>query len=60
MLAGNRSLKKWREEMNSLQAFIVTAFSKAHTHTLHKLKGRTKKQGPRTGPSPGFFPGAGR
>lgn len=44
MLAGNRSLKEWRKEMNTLQAFIVTVFSKAHIYTPHKLKGSTKDQ----------------
>lgn len=44
VLAGSRALKKWRKEINSLQAFIVTVFSKAQVYTLHKLKGSTKDQ----------------
>lgn len=55
-MAENRSLRKWRKEMKSLQAFIVTVFSKAHIYTPHKLKGSTKDQGLSTDPSPRSFP----
>lgn len=54
MLAGSRALKEWRKEINSLQAFIVTVFSKAQVYTLHKLKGSTKDQA--LIPSPRPFP----
>lgn len=54
VLAGSRALKEWRKEINSLQAFIVTVFSKAQVYTLHKLKGSTKDQA--LIPSPRPFP----
>lgn len=50
----SRALKKWRKEINSLQAFIVTVFSKAQVYTLHKLKGSTKDQA--LIPLPRLFP----
>lgn len=56
VLAGNRSFKKWRKEMNSHQTFIVTVFSKAHIYSLHKLKDSTKDQGPRTDSITKTFP----
>lgn len=47
-------MKKWRKEINSLQAFIVTVYSKAQVYTLHKLKGSTKDQA--LIPLPRLFP----
>lgn len=60
VLAGNRSLKMWRKEMNSPQAFLVTVSSKAHIYTPHELQDSTKDQGPSTGPSTRSFPWGGR